>query len=175
MKPLASPTTKLLIAVLFSDEELLNAAKEKLHEKYGAIDFESQRFDFAVSDYYKPEMGWPIYRLFWSFEELINPKDIAPIKIECNEIEDQLAIQGKRKVNLDAGYLDYDKVVLASAKYNWQKIYLDNGIYADLTLRYEKGNYFPFPWSFPDFKEGHYNKMLLRIRELYKQQRKNKQ
>ena len=50
-----------------------------------------------------------------------------------------------------------------------------DGIYADLTLRYEKGNYFPFPWSFPDFKEGHYNKMLLRIRELYKQQRKNKQ
>ncbi len=172
MKPLPSPLTKLICGVLFTDEQLLIKAKGLTIQKYGAIDFESECFKFDVSDYYKPEMGWPIHRLFWSFEKLINPKDIARIKIECNEIEDQLAIKKRRKVNIDAGYMDYDKVVLASAKYNWQKIYLDHGIYADLTLRYEKGKYLPFPWSFPDFKEGHYNNMLLRIREIYKKQRK---
>ncbi|MBC8182148.1 DUF4416 family protein [candidate division KSB1 bacterium] len=172
MKPLPSPLTKLICGVLFTDEELLIQAKELTIQKYSAIDFESEHFTFNVSDYYKPEMGWPIQRLFWSFEKLIDPKDIAGIKIECNEMEDQLAFNKNRKVNLDAGYMDYDKVVLASAKYNWQKIYLDYGIYADLTLRYEKGKYLPFPWSFPDFKEGHYNEVLLKIREIYKKQRK---
>lgn len=172
MKPLAPPITKLISGVLFTDEQILIRAKELLVQKYGAIDFESEHFTFDVSNYYKPEMGWPIYRLFWSFEKMINPKDIARMKIECNEIEDQLAIKKNRKVNLDPGYLDYDKIVLASAKYNWQKIYLDFGIYADLTLRYEKGKYLPFPWSFPDFKDGLYDQTLLKIREIYKNQRK---
>jgi len=60
------------------------------------------------------------------------------------------------------------------AEYNGQKVYLDRGIYADLTLRYEKGNYYPYPWSFPDFKEGLYNQTFLRIREIYKAQLKQK-
>jgi len=174
MKPQTPPLTKLFCGVLFTDEQLLVHAKELLLKKIGVIDFESEHYTFDVSDYYKPEMGWPIHRLFLSFEELINPKEISRIKIECNEIEDQLTVNDNRKVNLDPGYMDYDKLVLASAKYNWQKIYLDYGIFADLTLRYEKGKYLPFPWSFPDFKEGHYNKMLLRIREIYKLQMKNR-
>jgi len=165
--------TKLISGVLYTDKNLLQQAKTLMIQNYGEIDFESDAFIFDVSDYYHQEMGSQIYRIFWSFEKLINPKDIAQIKIEYNEIEDSLAINGNRKVNLDAGYLDYDKIVLASAKYNWQKIYLDYGIYADLTLRYEKGNYLPFPWSFPDFKEGHYNLTLLKIRDIYKLQRKN--
>ncbi len=172
MKPCEPIFVKLLCGVLYSDKELLLQAQSLLVEKYGQIDYQSPEFAFDVSEYYRTEMDWPIFRLFWSFEKLINPSELAHIKIECNAIEDQLAIGGNRKVNLDPGYLDYDKIVLASAKYNWQKIYLDFGIYADLTLRYEKGKYLPFPWSFPDFKQGHYNETLLRIREIYKQQMK---
>ena len=174
MKPLASPLAKLICGVLFTDDILLVKAKECVLKKYGVGDFESHSFKFDVSYYYKTEMGWPNYRRFWSFEKLINPKAIGSSKIECNKIEDELAVSGNRKINLDPGYLDYDKIVLASAKYNWQKIYLNNGIYADLTLRYEKGKYGPFPWSFPDFKEGDYNSVLLKIREIYKLQMKTK-
>lgn len=172
MIPSEIPSVKLFCAVLYTDAKPLSLAKNLLVQKFGEIDFESEGFVFDVSDYYKAEMDWPIYRLFWSFKKLISPNELAPIKIETNRIENEIAVENKRKVNLDSGYLDYDKIVLASAKYNWQKICLDLGIYADLTLRYEKGNYLPFPWSFPDFKQGHYNKTLLRIRELYKQQRK---
>jgi hypothetical protein len=75
-------------------------------------------------------------------------------------------------VNLDAGYMDYDKVVLVSAKYNGQKIYLDQGIWADLTLHYEKGQFNPYPWSFPDFKMGIYNDVFMEIRKKFKLQRK---
>lgn len=172
MKPSPPTPVKLFCGTLYTDEGLLQQARVLLIEKYREIDYQSDPFKFDISEYYRPEMGWPIYRIFWSFEQLINPKEIARIKIECHVIEDQLAVQGNRKVNLDAGYMDYDKVVLASAKYNGQKVYLDFGIYADLTLRYEKGNYHPFPWSFPDFKSGTYNKTFLRMREIYKLQLK---
>ena len=65
-------------------------------------------------------MGWPIFREFVSFHNLINPKELAKIKIETNKIENELA-ENKRKVNLDPGYMDTNKVVLASAKFNAQK------------------------------------------------------
>ena len=172
MEPSEPIPVKLFCGVLYSDEQLLNDSRLLLVEKYGEIDYQGDQFNFEISEYYRTEMGWPIYRRFWAFETLINPNEIARVKIECNEIEDRLAVAGNRKVNLDPGYLDYDKIVLASAKYNGQKIYLDYGIYADLTLRYEKGEYYPYPWSFPDFKEGQYNQTFLRIREIYKVQLK---
>jgi len=172
MKPSEPIRVKLFCGVLYSDDPLLNKSRLSLIDKYGEIDYQSDLFAFEISEYYRPEMGWPIYRLFWSFDRLINPNEIARIKIECNQIEDQLAVDGNRKINLDPGYLDYDKIVLASAKYNGQKIYLNFGIYADLTLRYEKGRYYPYPWSFPDFKNGQYNQTFLRIREIYKVQLK---
>lgn len=172
MKPSDPIPVKLFCGVLYSNQELLDYSRLALIKHYGEIDFESAQFTFDISDYYRSEMDWPIFRLFWSFNKLINPVQIAGIKIECNEIENQLAINGKRKVNLDPGFLDYDKIILASAKYNGQKIYLNFGIYADLTLHYEKGNYHPYPWSFPDFKSGNYNEIFLRIREIYKAQLK---
>ena len=172
MKPQQPDPVKLFIGILYSDEELLNKGFGLMEKQYGPIDYRSELFEFTVTDYYAPEMGSPIFRLFVSFNRLIHPKDMARIKKETNEIEEQLSVGGKRKVNLDSGYMDYDKVVLASAKYNGQKIYLDHGIWADLTLHYEKGRYDPYPWSFPDFKKGIYNDVFLEIRERYKVQRK---
>lgn len=172
MKPTAPNPVKLFCGVLYSDILLMERARSELMAQFGAIDFQSQVFPFEVSNYYRTEMGWPIWRLFCSFQQLILPNEIAKIKIACNTIEELLAVADCRKVNLDPGYMDYDKIVLASAKYNGQKIYLDHGIYADLTLRYEKGDYHPFPWSFPDFRSGQYNRTFLRIRELYKAQLK---
>jgi hypothetical protein len=174
---------KLFVGILYSDGVLLESALVKLCGKFGPVDYRSPVFPFSQTDYYVPEMGSPIYRIFVSHERLIQPNEIARIKIETNEMEETLALEPpegerpsgglKRKVNLDPGYMDYDKVVLASAKYNGQKIYLDSGIWADLTLHYEKGMFDPYPWSFPDFKKGIYDEVFLEIRRRYKLQRKN--
>ena len=75
-------------------------------------------------------------------------------------------------MNIDCGYIDYDKVVLASAKYNGNKIYLDYGIWADLTLFFEKGKFYPYPWSFPDFRSGMYDAVFVEMRTRYKLQRR---
>jgi hypothetical protein len=170
MQPSEPMPVKLVCGVLYSDEKLLDLARQLLIEIYGPIDYKTQVFPFKVTDYYIPEMGSPIYRLFYSFKALINPKELARIKIECNEIEDKIAVGGKRKVNLDPGYMDYDKFVLASAKYNAHKIYLDFGIWADLTLMYTHGKLVPSDYAFPDFKTGEYEKEILFIRAKYKGQ-----
>ena len=161
MQPHEPTPVKLVCGVLFSDVNKLAQARALLQECYGPVDW---------TDYYVPEMGQPIFRLFFSFRELINPKELARIKIECNTIEEQVASNGLRKVNLDPGYLDYDKFVLASAKYAAHKIYLDFGIYADTTFIYRKGRFHPSEVCFPDFKSGLYNEVFLHIRATYKGQ-----
>jgi hypothetical protein len=112
-------------------------------------------------------MGTPLVRRLISFKNLAEPALLIAMKLECNEIEEAMSAYGKRTVNCDAGYLDHNKVVLASAKEAGQKIYLDKGIYADLAGRYKDGAYRSFEWSFPDFKDGRYTEELIAIRSLY--------
>ena len=173
MKPTEPGLVKLFAGILYSDIQMLTKALELLQDKFGEMDYRSPSFDFNITDYYHKEMGSPIFRLFVSFEPLILPNAIARIKLDTNEIEERLSEGRGRKINLDPGYIDYDKVVLASAKYNGQKVYLDHGIWADLTLHYEKGQFDPYPWSFPDFKQGIYDTVFLEIRDRYKRQRRN--
>ena len=158
---------KYYVAILFATPDALTKAKRELSVVWGEIDFEGQDHVFDVSDYYAPEMGSPLYRRLVSFAALLPPTELVGMKLRCNDIEDALALGGKRIVNLDAGYLDHNKIVLASAKEAGQKIYLDRGIYADLVGRYSKGNYQPFDWTFPDFRDGRYDQEILTMRRIY--------
>jgi len=63
--------------------------------------------------------------------------------------------------------------VLASVKFGGQKVYLHNGIYADMTLVVYRGKWEAFQWGFPDFKSGLYDQTLFEIRDLYKSQVKS--
>jgi len=150
----------------------LDQVRRELVDLYGPTDYQSKPFPFTATDYYEEEMGRGIHRLFLSLGPLISPEEIVQIKLRTDWLEGELAHKGRRMVNIDPGYMDYNKVVLSSRKYNGQKVYLGSGIYADLTLYYAKGKFHPYPWSFPDFKSGQYNPVFLRIRELYKAQRK---
>lgn len=167
-----APKVKLFAGILFSQENYLKKSWQYLKKVFGVIDYTSKFFLFDETDYYSAEMGDPLYRCFICFKNLTTPDLLADVKIKTINIESALSISGNRTVNIDAGYLDYDKVVLASVKYNGNKIYLDHGIWADLTLHYQKGEYYAYPWSFPDFKKGTYNQVFLEIRERYKKQMK---
>lgn len=170
MKADLPQSVKYFIGALFSDKALLDKAQVAVTDELGPIDLTSESFPFNTTDYYEAEMGRPIYRQFWSIETIMSPGKLATLKIQCNGIEDELAIASKRKVNLDIGYLDFHKLVLASAKYNGQKIYLDQGIYADPTLYFEAGQFHAFENTFPDFKSSTYFDVFLEIRRLYKSQ-----
>ncbi len=168
MKPLDPQPVQYFIAALYSDRDILNEAVTRCESKFGKIEARSQDFLFDTTEYYHSEMGRPIYRTFLTIERPMNPGKLAHFKITCNQIEDDLSILGKRKVNLDIGYIDFHKLVLASAKYNGQKVYLDQGIYADITLIYERGAFQALPNTFPDFQSTKYFDVFNEMRISYK-------
>ncbi len=162
---------KLLVGLLYREEMDLARARGRLEEEFGPIDFAAEPRPFELTNYYEREMGPDLLRAFLSFLPLVHPGDLASIKVKTNRIEEELAVAGKRRVNLDPGYMDYYKIVLASGKPSGQKIYLGQGIYADPALYYDRG-WKPYDWGFPDFRGGLYNQEFTVIRGLYKKQRR---
>jgi len=163
---------KLLVAVLWADAPPRDEAVGRLVAQWGTVDFTGPDRLFDMTDYYAPEMGAQLYRRLVTFANLIPPESIREAKLFCNALEGDLAAAGRRRVNLDVGYLDHNKLVLASAKNAGQKIHLGGGIYADLVGRYKAGRYQPFDWTFPDFEDGRYDPELSAIRQRYLEQRR---
>jgi hypothetical protein len=161
---------KIFTGVLTADSQILPAVREAMERRLGPVDFISDAFDFNQTDYYESEMGKHIRRWFWSFENLFDPGRLPEIKLFTNHLEDSFCRrESKRTVNLDPGYLDFYKLVLASVKERAQKIYLSKGIYADPTLYYLKGKWHAFDWSLPDFKQNIYYGVFQNIRDRYRQ------
>lgn len=143
-----------------------------LEAEWGPIDYCSIDYPFDQTSYYEAEMGPQLQRQLITFATLRSPENLVAAKLRCNVLEESYSQAGKRLINLDIGYLDHNKIVLASAKGLGQKIYLSQGIYADQVARYKHGRYQPFEWTFPDFKEGRYDTDLALIRQCYMRQLK---
>ncbi len=160
---------KLLTGVLCTDEAICRMAQMILEAEFGPVDYISSRFQFDLTNYYEREMGNGLGRWFWSFQKLIDPGRLPEIKLFTNAVEMQLAEESNRRINLDPGYLDFHKLILASVKERAQKIYLSHGIYADPTLFFLKGRFYFYDWSLPDFKTDAYLGVFAEIREIYRQ------
>ena len=164
---------KFFVAVLWAPAAPLGSALECLRSLGGEMDFSGPDHPFDSTEYYEPEMGAPLRRRLVSFLGLRTPDRLPASKLACNEIEDRLRGAKGRTVNLDAGYLDHNKIVLASCKGAGQKIYLGQGVWADLVARCRDGRYRPFEWTFPDFRDGRYDSELGEIRRIYLGQLRN--
>lgn len=164
---------KLVIGIIFNQDHLFVQVKEELTRKYGELDLESLKFRFTYTDYYREEMGEILWKKFLSFKSLISPAELVPIKIFTNKLEEKFFVAGtaKRRVNIDPGYLSLAKLVLATGKDFAHRIYLNQGIYAEVTLRYSRHEGFkPWEWTYPDYKSKHYLELLEIIRSIYRNQ-----
>jgi len=160
-----------VLALLFSDDVHLSEVRDPLEEQWGPVGFRSDPIPFEVTDYYNDEMGTDLKRCIWSFEQQMNASNLVRRKKEAGDIESVFSTGGNRSVNLDPGYIDPAKLVLASRKENGQKIYLRDGVFADIILFYEKGEWTSLPWTFPDFRDGRYDDALTRIRTDWKRKK----
>ncbi|MBN1570867.1 MAG: DUF4416 family protein [Acidobacteria bacterium] len=166
-KPQAADPVKLIVAMLWALPDPMKIVMENLRSSWGEIDFSGADYPFDMTDYYESEMGGDLKRRLISFRRLVPPDSLISAKHSCNDIEERLRGEKGRHVNLDIGYLDHNKIVLASFKGAGQKIYLAEGVWADMVARYRGGRYCPFEWTFPDFRDGRYDKELIQIRRIY--------
>lgn len=123
---------------------------------------------FLHTHYYEREMGPWLLRYFLLFKPLMSRDELPSLKLKTNELEKKMSVGGKRTINIDPGYIALEQVILATTKGYTHRIYLGQGIYADLTLIYTGGSFGPLPWTYPDYGGPEIISMLNRWREVYK-------
>jgi hypothetical protein len=92
---------------------------------------------------------------------------LADWKVFTNRLEERFSLGGRRPVNLDPGYVAKERLVLATGKNYTHRLYLEHGIYGDLTLLYSRGGFQPLPWSYPDYAQGEVPELLGQVRRKY--------
>ncbi len=165
---------KLVIGMFTNRLELFQETLKVLGKRFGLVDYESPLLPFDKTDYYEEEFGKDLKRKFYSFKKLIRAEDLAKIKIFTNTLEKKFSEGGKRAINLDPGYLAPAKLVLATTKDYQHRIYYGKGIYGEVTLRYKKGSFIPWEWTYPDYRTKEYIGIFNHhIRKIYMKQLKN--
>jgi hypothetical protein len=159
------------ISSLFSPErELIERVVRELSEILGPVDWISPEFSFNRTKYYAREMGWPLYRRFISFETLVPPEYLVEIKLKTNEVEAHYCCEGNRRVNIDPGFISPERLILATGKNYVHRVYLSKGIYADLTLLFQRGSFRPLEWTYPDYADPEIRGLFDEVRKQYMQQ-----
>src|SRR5512136_2399502 len=130
---------QLVVAVLSSRPDRLPDARDALEARFGPVGFATDPVPWSFTTYYDGEMGPGIVRLFWAFDRLVDPAELPSIKRATNMIEDAFREDGNRKLNLDPGLLSLSRFVLATTKDGAHRIALRDGIYAEVTLVFERG------------------------------------
>ncbi|HBH61853.1 MAG TPA: DUF4416 domain-containing protein [Nitrospiraceae bacterium] len=160
---------KLFIGMLSQDISLIEQLTDDLCNIFGPIDLSSPVLPWEHTRYYEKEMGTGMKRKFVFFITLIPPGEIAGIKIKTIGLEKRyLNESGGRKINLDPGYLDAAKIVLVSTKDFSHRIYLEQGIYGEVTLIFSGKDYHVLPYTFPDYRTSEYQRIFKAARELFK-------
>lgn len=153
MSQIRIPFNALLIHSLLSREEgLIQEVLSILTKRYGKTAFESNIMPFHHTDYYEKEFGSNLKRLFAGFSQLVPQDILVQAKLFTMELERRFSCNGKRRINIDPGILTLERLVLATAKNFTHRIYLGQGVFADLTLLFQKGAFRPLSWTFPDYK-----------------------
>ncbi|MCL5408800.1 MAG: DUF4416 family protein [Candidatus Omnitrophica bacterium] len=167
--------TKIFCGIIYKEEEIYQKALHLLKEKFGETEIESEFIPFNFTDYYEEEMGKNLKRRYISFSSLQSLENPYKWKVLTGRIEKQLSLSGSRQINIDPGYLTLSKVVLFSTKNYYHRIYLGEGIFAEVTLRWHNKKYEIFPWTYPDYKTEFAKEFFTNMREIYSIQIKSPQ
>ena len=187
MGDIHQPKPVLLILAAFScDPAAMDWARATAVDAWGPVALSSDAFDFTETDYYQATMGAKLKKQFLAFERLGDPGDLPRIKRQTNEWEAvyaKMESQGRggkggseqdirRPLNLDPGYITEAKVVLASTKDHAHRIYLADGIYAEVTLHFQNRKWRHRDWTFPDYRRDDYHAFFTECRDYLRTRRR---
>ena len=169
------PTPVLLILATFSRyEEALEWALQQAQRHWGPLALASEIMPFRETRYYEQAMGGDLLKQLVAFERLVDPAVLVDCKLHSNLWEEAFQTSRTypetRPLNLDPGYLTEAKLVLATTKDRDHRIYLGRGIYAEVTLHYQRGRgWQPHEWTYPDFRNPRYHEFFTRCRQYLRQ------
>jgi hypothetical protein len=153
--------TKLMIAVMYSDTDLYTRCKSELVNEFGMIDAESEAYDFdKFTKFYEKEMGTGLVKRFIIFREPMESMEknksikdnLKKIKLKTAETEKSFSSEGRRKINLDPGYLTESELALASFKKGaGHKKDIGGGVFLHKVLEF-KDRAIIFRHTFPDYR-----------------------
>lgn len=162
---------KIFVGLLARAAPLLDACREDLIVRYGPVDLESEPLPWTGTDYYKEEMGSPLFRKFIFFKRLCDPGELVAVKEYSLELEERYARQTsagpRRQINIDPGYVTEAKVVLSTTKDFSHRVYIGRRIYAEATLQYDKKRrmFVVLPHTYPDFRTAESLQLFTKARE----------
>ena len=168
------PEPALLVVASFSRHaEALAWAGRQLEREFGPAALVSFFYDFNQTRYYEATMGPGLRKHFLAFQDLVAPDSLPAVKHSTNALEQDLAAAGcypeSRPLNLDPGLLTLSKFLLATTKDQAHRVYLRDGIYAEVTLRFRAGAFEPWPWTYPDYRQPGVRAFLKDARTFYRQ------
>ena len=164
----------LITAVISRFDAAFDWARTKMVESFGPVSFTSDCFEFVETDFYHATMGTNLRKQFFAMENFIDPSQIADIKQTTNLLEVEFAeseFQEKsefpvsRPINLDPGYISEAKLVLATTKDRDHRIYLQKGIFAEVTLHYHQKKWRSARWTYPDYQREDFQEFFTTCRE----------
>ncbi len=173
MDPRVPPPLLLILAAFSRHAAALDWGRKRLERASGPVALASPPFDFHHTTYYEPAMGSGLRKCLFAFRELV-PADCLPaVKLHTNDLEAELAAMGTypepRPLNLDPGVLSLGKFLLATTNDQAHRVYLRDGIFAEVTLRFEAGAFEPWPWTYADYREPAVRDFLRQARDYYRQ------
>lgn len=165
---------KPICALTFRAEVDAERVKSDLERLLGEVDDQSPVFAFDFTRYYLEEMDQGLQKTFFSFARLMSPETLPELKLKTNAVEEDWADKGKRRINVDPGYVTGGKLVLASTKDYCHRVYIGQGIYADVQLRFIHGRFESSEWTYPDYRTDLASAFFKKARDrLVKQEREH--
>jgi hypothetical protein len=73
----------------------------------------------------------------------------------------------RRPINIDPGYVHRYKVVLATTKDHSHRVYINEGIHAEVTLHWSQNKWTPWPWTYADYQTATASAFFERARTAY--------
>lgn len=159
---------KFIVGILAIDEDALAKANELIGRQLGPVESQSEAWPFSSTKYYAKEMSETLVRQFVSLAQPTDPVELVKLKLASNSLELTHAQEHgrgqRRAINLDPGYITPAKLILASTKDFSHRVYLERGIFGEVTLQYVHGSWRSFDWSFPDYTEQRYHGFFSQVR-----------
>jgi len=161
----------LRFAAIFGQRpQALDWVSQRAAEQWGEVLIQSADFAFDMTSFYEKSMGSELKKRLVAFKPLVDPTELVQSKVDSNQWESDYRNQGndwaERPVNIDPGYLTEAKVVLMTTKDRDHRLYMGQGIYAEITLFFQlPGKWASSRWTYPDYQQDGYHEFFFQCRD----------